>query len=101
MPAFYASLLFLGAGWNLMFVAGSTLLTHSYRASERAKTQGAAEFIRCASAALATLAAGPLHGHFGWSTINLIMLPLLIISALLTTSWMLADRARPDSRAAR
>uniref|UniRef100_UPI0031E3343B MFS transporter n=1 Tax=Herbaspirillum sp. TaxID=1890675 RepID=UPI0031E3343B len=93
LPAFYAALLFLGIGWNFMFVGGTTLLARSYAPSEQAKTQGFSELLRYAATALATLGAGPLLARFGWQTLNAAILPVLLLSALVTVYWMLKQRA--------
>lgn len=60
---FYIGLFLLGAGWNLMYTSGSTMLANSHHPEERGKVQGIAEFfVGC----LATLAQGyyctPLAG---------------------------------------
>ena len=99
LPAFYVALLCLGVGWNFMFVGGTTLLAQSYRPSERARTQGLSEFLRYAATALATLAAGPLLEHYGWSALNLAILPLLLICAVVSVWWMLANAAGARSAA--
>ncbi|AYR24872.1 MFS transporter [Herbaspirillum rubrisubalbicans] len=94
LPAFYVALLLLGVGWNFMFVGGTTLLAQSYTPSERAKTQGLAELMRYAATALATLGAGPLLARFGWESLNAAILPVLLLSALFTLRWMLAQRTQ-------
>lgn len=93
LPAFYVALFALGVGWNFMFVGGSTLQAQSYRPSERAKTQGVSEFLRYATTAGATLAAGPVLQHYGWSTVNLAILPLLFVAAAMTLWWGRQERA--------
>jgi MFS family permease len=99
LPAFYAALFCLGVGWNFMFVGGSTLLAQSYRPAERAQAQGAAEFLRYAATAVATLAAGPALDHFGWATLNAAMLPVVALAAAMTLWWVLATRVRAPSSA--
>jgi len=94
LPAFYAALFCLGVGWNFMFVGGTTLLAQSYRPAERAQAQGAAEFLRYAATALATLAAGPALAHFGWAALNAAMLPVVALAAAMTLWWVLARRPR-------
>jgi len=37
--SYWGTLVFLGVGWNFLFLGGTTLLTQSYRASERFKVQ--------------------------------------------------------------
>ena len=82
----------LGIGWNFMFVGGTTLLAQSYRPSERAKTQGIAELLRYATTAIATLAAGPALGFFGWSLVNIAILPVIALTAAMTLWWRFAER---------
>jgi MFS family permease len=99
LVAFYVALLSLGIGWNFMFVGGTTLLAGSYRPSERAKTQGAAELMRYAATALATLAAGPILAAEGWSFVNLAILPMLVLAVGMTMWWRLAERRGPVAAA--
>ncbi|RBL83635.1 MFS transporter [Streptomyces cavourensis] len=87
LPAFYAALFCLGVGWNFMFVGGTTLLAQSYRPAERARAQGAAEMLRYAATALATLAAGPALDTFGWEALNAAMLPVVLAAGLMTWYW--------------
>ena len=91
LVAFYLALLCLGAGWNFMFVGGTTLLASSHLPSERARVQGVAEFIRYGFTAVATLAAGPVLEQFGWAELNAVILPLLAIAAVLTAVWVRAS----------
>lgn len=76
---YWWGLVLLGAGWNLLFIAGTTLLTTTYRASERFKVQGLNEFAVFGSQALASLLAGPAIHYLGWSKLNLASIPLLVL----------------------
>ena len=93
LVAFYIALLCLGIGWNFMFVGGTTLLASSHLPSERARVQGTAELIRNGFTAVATLAGGPVLERFGWTELNIAILPLLAIAAAMTFAWVTADRA--------
>ena len=42
---FVAALVLVGFGWNFMYTGGTTLLTDAYRPAEKARTQGANDFI--------------------------------------------------------
>lgn len=86
--AYHAALLCLGIGWNFMFVGGTALLASSYRPAERTKVQGAAELLRYATTAAATLAAGPVLERFGWVALNVCMLPLLVLATVMTLHWV-------------
>jgi len=91
LPAFYVALFCLGVGWNFMFVGGTTLLAQSYRPSERARAQGLSEFLRYAATALATLVAGPLLAHYGWSALNVAIVPLLLLCVAINVYWMMVS----------
>src|SRR5690606_19908112 len=99
LPAFYAALFFLGVGWNFMFVGGTTLLAQSYRPAERGRAQGAAEMLRYAATALATLAAGPALDRYGWQAVNTAMLPVVGLAALMTAWWVRSERRGPGNPA--
>ncbi len=92
LVSFYASLCALGIGWNFMFVGGTTLLSRSYHPSERARTQGLAELLRYAATALATLAAGPALAGLGWSAVNGLMIPVVVLCAAMTGWWIFDQR---------
>jgi MFS family permease len=91
----YASaMITLGVGWNLLFVAGTTLLTRSYRPSERFRVQACNEFVMFGVMAAASLLAGVLINTVGWQIMNLLALaPLvLLVSAALLFSRGIAQR---------
>jgi MFS family permease len=92
LAAFHGALFLLGVGWNFMFVGGTTLLARSYRPSEQARTQGMAEFIRFAATALASLAAGPALAAYGWSSLNIAVVPVLALAAAMTLWWVMSER---------
>lgn len=77
---YWWALVLLGVGWNFLFVGGTTLLTRCYRASERFRVQALNEFSVFGTTAVASLLAGVLLQSLGWTTINLLMLPLLAIT---------------------
>lgn len=80
-------------GWNFIFTGGTALLTESHSAAERAKTQGAANFMIFGVVALGSLSSGALVHYFGWNVVNMVALPMLAV-AVLATLWFSADRRR-------
>jgi MFS family permease len=72
------AMILLGIGWNLLFVAGTTLLTRSYRPAERYRVQALNELVMFSVMALASLLAGVLISALGWKTMNLLALMPLI-----------------------
>ncbi|MFC3076981.1 MFS transporter [Phenylobacterium terrae] len=79
---FLSGLVLLGVGWNFLYVGGSTLLTETYRPSERARVQGLNDFLIVGVAAAASFSAGALVDAFGWRGLNLAATPFLAIAAL-------------------
>jgi MFS family permease len=89
----------VGLGWNFAFVGGSTLLTTTYTASERAKVQASHDFTVYAATASAAALSGVLQAKAGWMVINLAALPLMaaVVGAAL---WLLAYQRRQPAPAA-
>ncbi len=86
---FLSGLIFLGLGWNFLFIGGTSLLTESYQPSERAKTQAAHDFIMFAAVSLASLSAGGILNAWGWQSVNMTVLPFLLLAlgAVLSLAW--------------
>lgn len=81
---FWFGLIALGLGWNFMFIGGTTLLTDTYRPSEREKSQAANDFLVFATISVATFSSGVLQNGFGWIAVNGAMVaPLLLAAAAL------------------
>jgi MFS family permease len=74
---FLSGLVLLGVGWNFLFIGGTTLLAETYRPSERAKAQGAHDFLVFAVSTAASFSAGGVLNLGGWNAVNLLVLPLL------------------------
>jgi len=70
----------LGIGWNLLFVAASSLLTTTYSAPEKAKAQGLNDLLVFGTVALTALLAGTLYETLGWRAMNTaVMVPLAVL----------------------
>jgi len=80
---FLLSSLLLGLGWNLMLVAGTTLLAEGHSDTERGQAQGLMELLNGLMAACAAFTAGALISGLGWDAINLIILPLAGVAMLM------------------
>src|SRR5690606_27115099 len=87
---FLASSFLLGVGWNLMLVAGTTLLAEGHDAAERGHAQGLMELGNGSVAAAMSFASGAMITSIGWAPVNLGMLPMLLLAVL--ALWLGARR---------
>lgn len=80
--SFAAALILLGVGWNFLYVGGTTLLTTTYTAAERARAQATNDLSIFVVGLLSSLTAGALLDAAGWQMTNLLLLPWLAAAAL-------------------
>ena len=81
-PSFFNylfSLVFLGIGWNFLYLSGTGLLVLSYREEEKFKAQGFNDILVFSTQALASLSAGYMLSVTSWKAMNLIAVPFLIL----------------------
>ncbi len=90
---FWAALVQLGIGWNLMYTGGTTLLTEAYTAQDKAKTQGLNDFIVFAVMGVSSLSSGALVDAAGWERMNAVALPFIAVVAL-ASLWLASRRKR-------
>ena len=82
-PWLTLALFLLGYGWNLGFVAGSSMLTGGLTLGERTRVQGVADGMIWTSAALASLSSGLIVAGASYTTLGLLGLALLTLPAAL------------------
>ncbi len=80
---FLLSSLALGSGWNLMLIAGTTLLGEGHAESERGAAQGLMEQGNSLVAALMSFGSGALITSLGWNAVNLLVWPALLVALAL------------------
>ncbi len=92
---FVVALMLLGVGWNFMYTGGTTLLTEAYAPAEKARTQGANDFIVFATMGVSSFASGAMVSAAGWEMMNRAVLPFLalIAAAVFWLAWR--RRVRP------
>ena len=78
---FLASSFLLGTGWNLMVIAGTTLLAEHHAPEERGQAQALMQLSNGVVAAMMSFASGALLTGVGWTAINVVALPLLAVAA--------------------
>jgi predicted MFS family arabinose efflux permease len=89
---YWAALVLLGVGWNFLFVGATVLLTRTYLPTERFKAQALNDFVIFGTQALTSLSSGTVLFMASWDLLNLLNLPVLLVTAVLLA--LLARRVR-------
>ena len=79
MLHYWWALVLLGVGWNFLYVGGTTLLTYTYSMAERFRAQAVNEFLVFGVSASASMLAGTVMYFFGWGTLMLVPVPILLV----------------------
>jgi len=91
---FIAGLVALGICWNFLFVGGTTLLTSAYEPGERSRVQAINDLLVFSFVTITALSAGSIHYLFGWKIINLVALPLFVITTV-AILWLALSKRTP------
>ena len=75
------ALFLLGYGWNLCFVAASSMLSHGLQLAERTRIQGIADTLTWGTAALASLSSGLVVAAASYTVLGFVGVGLTIIPA--------------------
>jgi MFS family permease len=84
---FAVALIILGLGWNFGFIGGTTMLTDTYRPSERGKVQAANDFGISLLMVIASSSSGVILAKLGWAAVPLALFPPAAI-ALAMIAWL-------------
>jgi MFS family permease len=86
---FWATLIVIGIGWNLSFIGASALVLETHRPQERNKVQAFNDFLVFGMMAAGSFVSGQLLANYGWSAVNLVVFPpvLLGLAVLAFASW--------------
>ena len=76
---YMVALIFLGLGWNFLFISGTSLVVLTYKEEEKFKAQGINDLIVFTTMALASLSAGIMLSLTSWTTMNLLCIPFLVL----------------------
>jgi predicted MFS family arabinose efflux permease len=90
---FWGALILLGLGWNFGFIGATTMVTGCHRAEESTKVQSFNDFLIFGSMAVSSFSSGQLLAYFGWTAINAVIFPTVLIASGLL-AW-LALRRQP------
>ncbi len=95
---YWWALVLLGIGWNFLYVGGTTMLTYTYSMAERFRAQAVNEFLVFGTSATASLLAGTIMYFFGWGTLMLIPIPVLITICMALIFVRKNSMLHPDGR---
>jgi len=95
---FWATLIVLGVGWNLGFVGASALVLETHRPQERNKVQAFNDFLIFGVMALGSFSSGQLLANYGWSAVNLVVYPPVLLGLMVLTLSSFARRRRARSQ---
>ena len=79
---FTLGLVLLGIGWNFGFVGASSLVLETHRPEERTRVQSFNDFLIFGVMALGSFSSGQVLVLFGWSAVNWIVLPPVMVGLL-------------------
>ena len=91
---FWATLIVLGIGWNLGFVGASALVLETHRPQERNKVQAFNDFLVFGMMAVGSFSSGQLLANYGWSAVNLVVYPPVLLGLLVLSFASFARRRR-------
>ncbi|ELT51224.1 MFS transporter [Brucella intermedia] len=86
---FWLSLILLGLGWNFSFIGATAMVAAAHSVAERAKAQGANDFLVFGTVAIVSFLAGTILTNLGWHALNLFVFPvvgLMLVLLLLTAA---------------
>jgi len=90
---YFISLIFLGIGWNFLYISGTSLLVTTYSHHEKFKAQGFNDLVVFSATAIGSLSAGILISMTSWKIINFMCIPFLL---LILFSIIRADKKKPQ-----
>jgi predicted MFS family arabinose efflux permease len=92
---FWIGLALLGIGWNFAFISATTLVTECHDPHERNKVQALNDFLIFGSMAIGSFSSGALLSGYGWSAVNDVVFPVILVAALLLAWGSLMREPKP------
>ncbi len=89
---FWAGLVVLGLGWNFGFVGATAQIAELAAPEERTRVQSLNDFLVFGTMAVGSAASGQLLERYGWSTVNLVVFPIVLIGLALLLAHRVAAR---------
>jgi MFS family permease len=79
---FLASMVLVGVGWNFGFVGASSMVLESHRPEERTRVQSFNDFLVFGTMAVGSFSSGGLLTSQGWSAVNIVAFPPVVLALL-------------------
>jgi MFS family permease len=92
---FWTSLVLLGIGWNFAFIGATMMVAQCHRPEERNKVQAFNDFLIFGSMVVGSFSSGKLLAIVGWSAVNELVLPLVVLAGALLAWLAFRERMRP------
>ena len=89
------ALIFLGLGWNFLFISGTSLLVLTYREEEKYRAQGLNDFVVYSIHAIGSLSAGVFIALTNWKIMNMICIPFMILIIFTTIRAEILGKKKP------
>src|SRR6201991_442475 len=95
---FWATLMVLGLGWNFGFVGASALVLETHLPQEKNKVQAFNDFLVFGTMAVGSFSSGQLLANYGWSAVNMVVFPPVILGlAVLLVASFAKRRAKLEA----
>ncbi|XWO59893.1 MFS transporter (plasmid) [Pseudomonas luteola] len=88
---FASALIFVGLGWNFLYIGGTSLVTSTVTASEKGIALGINDMTIFVFTLASSLSAGMLVNTLGWHTLNLLLIPWAV-SIAMALLWLACRR---------
>jgi MFS family permease len=91
---FWVAVTLIGIGWNFAFIGATTIVTQCHRPEERYRVQSFNDFLIFGSMTISSFASGALLAQAGWSAVNGVVVPPVLLAAALLIWLSLRERRR-------
>ncbi len=91
---FWMTLVTLGLGWNFGFVGASAMVLETHSPQERNKVQAFNDFLIFGMMAVGSFSSGQLLANYGWSMVNKVVFPPVVLGLLVLAAASFVKRRR-------
>jgi MFS family permease len=89
---FWTAVTMIGVGWNFAFIGATTIVAQCHRPEERYRVQSFNDFLIFGSMTIGSFSSGALLAQLGWTFVNGVILPPVLIAAALLIWLTLRER---------